>query len=99
MSKDVILRPDALRDIAEAKNWYEERTTGLGEDFLRSVEFCIDSVRQNPEWYAIAHASYRRALVRRFPYAVFYEYTADTITVYAVFHCSQDPEKLGSRLP
>jgi plasmid stabilization system protein ParE len=99
MSRNVILRPGALRDIAQAKHWYEERRTGLGADFVQSVEACIESIRRNPEWYAMAHESYRRALVRRFPYAVFYEYAADTITVYAVFHCSQDPEKLRSRFP
>ena len=40
---------------------------------------------------ATVHENYCRALVRRFPYAVFYEYTGDTITVYCVFHTSRDP--------
>jgi hypothetical protein len=41
---------------------------------------------------------YRRGLVRRFPYAVFYEYTNDAMTVYCVFHTSRDPEKWRQRL-
>ena len=39
------------------------------------------------------------ALVRRFPYAVFYEYAEPTATVYSVFHTSRDPEKWRERLP
>ena len=34
----------------------------------------------------------------RFPFEVFYELTVDTITIYSVFHCSQDPEKWRKRL-
>lgn len=49
--------------------------------------------------YAIAHESYRRALVRRFPYSVFYEFAEDAITIHAVFHSARDPEKWRSRLP
>ena len=42
---------------------------------------------------------YRRGLVRRFPYAVFYEYVEDTVTVYGIFHPSRHPEKWRQRLP
>jgi hypothetical protein len=41
---------------------------------------------------------YRRALGARFPFAVFFELVNEQITVDAVFHCSQDPEKLRRRL-
>jgi len=49
--------------------------------------------------HAKVHQDYRRGLVRRFPYAIFYEYANGTVTVYAVFHTSQDPEKWRRRLP
>jgi hypothetical protein len=34
----------------------------------------------------------------RFPFEIFYELTVDSITIYAVFHCSQDPQKWRKRL-
>lgn len=34
----------------------------------------------------------------RFPFEIFYELTADSITVYSVFHCSQDPQTWRKRL-
>ena len=49
--------------------------------------------------YSVIHESYRRALVRRFPYAIFYEYGDEVVTVYCVFHTSRDPEKWRQRLP
>jgi plasmid stabilization system protein ParE len=47
--------------------------------------------------YPVVFVDLRRALVRRFPYAVFYEVEPERIVVYAVFHCSQDPDKWKAR--
>ena len=72
---------------------------GLGEEFLSCVDACIQAICRLPEMHAMVHKEYRRALVRRFPYAVFYEHVAGTITVYCIFHTSRSPEKLRQRLP
>jgi hypothetical protein len=50
-----------------------------------------------PEMHAKVHDEYRRGLVRRFPYAVFYEYAGDAVTVYCVCHTSRDPAKWRER--
>jgi plasmid stabilization system protein ParE len=41
---------------------------------------------------------YRRGLVRRFPYAVFYEHTEQRVVVYAILHTARDPLRWGERL-
>ncbi len=99
MTERAIILPEAERDMREAYAWYEERRRGLGEEFLRCVDACILAIRRNPEMSAFACQNYRRALVRRFPYAIFYEFQEDTVVIYSVFHCSQDPEKWRRRLP
>ncbi|MBW4667483.1 MAG: type II toxin-antitoxin system RelE/ParE family toxin [Cyanomargarita calcarea GSE-NOS-MK-12-04C] len=65
---------------------------------MRCVDAYILSIRRNPEIYKVVHDSYRRAVLRRFPYVVFYEFVDDIIIVYSVFHCSQDPKKWRNRL-
>jgi plasmid stabilization system protein ParE len=70
----------------------------LGNDFLRCVEACIAGIQRNPLLYRFAVDEFRRALVRRFPFEIFYEATDDTVVIYSVFHCSQDPEKWRKRL-
>jgi plasmid stabilization system protein ParE len=50
------------------------------------------------EMHAVVHETYRRGLVRRFPYAVFYEHVRDAVMVYGVFHTSRDPQKWRERL-
>ncbi len=99
MAAELIVAPEVERDIAQAYDWYEEQRVGLGEDFLSRVDACIQGIVRNPELHKTIHEQYRRGLVRRFPYAVFYEYVAGVVTVYCVFHTSRDPEKWQRRLP
>jgi hypothetical protein len=40
MAAELILAPEGEQDIADAYAWYEERRTGLGEEFLSCVEAC-----------------------------------------------------------
>lgn len=98
MAAKLVIAPEAERDLVQAYAWYEDRRDGLGEEFLGCVDACIQAICRTPEMYPPIHDSYRRGLVRRFPYAVFYDYAADTVTVYCVFHTSRDPDKWRQRL-
>jgi len=84
MAAELVIAPEAELDIAEAYAWYEGSRVGLGEEFLGSIDGCIQSIRRQPDMFSIIHEGYRRALIRRFPYAVFYEHADKAITVYAV---------------
>ena len=99
MPVELVIAPEVEVDIAEAYLWYEGRRAGLGDEFLSSVDACLESIRRRPEMYPVVHESYRRSLIRRFPYAVFYELSEATVTIYAVFHTSRDPDKWRQRLP
>lgn len=99
MAAEFAIAPEVEQDLAEAYAWYESRRFGLGEEFLSSVDACVEAICRTPEMHSIVHENYRRALVRRFPYVVFYEYAAGTVTIYCVFHTSRDPNKWRQRLP
>jgi plasmid stabilization system protein ParE len=99
MAARLLVAPEVEFDLAEAYAWYEKRRAGLGEEFLSSVDACLEKIRRQPEMYALVQETYRRALIRRFPFAIFDEYAEGAITVYSVFHTSRDPEKWRQRLP
>ncbi len=98
MAVEHFVAPEAKSDVSEAYAWYEDQRLGLGEEFLSSVDACIQKICRSPEIYEIVRKTYRRALVRRFPYAVFFEYAGDMVTVFAVFHTARDPGKWRRRL-
>lgn len=98
MTVDLLLLPEAQHDLVEAYNWYEDRRAGLGEEFLSCIEARIEAICRTPELYPKVYEDFRRALVRRFPYEIFYEYSAGRVIVYSIFHASRNPDKWRSRL-
>ncbi|HYV39440.1 MAG TPA: type II toxin-antitoxin system RelE/ParE family toxin [Gemmataceae bacterium] len=98
MAAKLIIAEEAEGDLDEAYAWYERQRPGLGEDFLRCVDACLQSTRRNPKMHPVVFKQYRRALVRRYPYAVFFEYANRAMTVYGVFHTSRDPNHWRTRL-
>ena len=87
----VIVSPEAEADLTQAYQWYDEQVEGLGSEFLLCVEACIQSIARSPKIYQKVHKNIRRALVRRFPYGIFFIKQADHIRVVAVFHAHRDP--------
>jgi plasmid stabilization system protein ParE len=98
MGVELIIVPEAFQDVEKAYGWYEDCRDGLGEEFLSCVDASIQKICRFPEIYPIIYKEYRRALVRRFPYAIFYEYEGGKIIVYSIFHTSKNPEKWKKRL-
>lgn len=68
----LIVRPAAEAEIEEAYRWYEGQRPSLGDEFARAVDACLASIRRQPEFYPEQYKRARRALLRRFPYAIFY---------------------------
>lgn len=97
MKPRVLILPDAERDIADAHKWYEERSPRLGSEFLRAVEVCMAAIERNPQAHPIVHKQVRRALLRRFPYGIFYLVQENTIPVLACFHGRRDPKVVRQR--
>lgn len=81
-------------DLGLAFEWYEEQRHGLGFEFLACVEATIEAILQMPRLYAKQHDNFRRALVRRFPFSIFYTIESKNIVVHAVFDNRQDPCRL-----
>lgn len=87
------LHPAAERELAEAVNWYEERSSGLGGKLYTAIDAVMLRIGRSPELYAVWQQSgrYRRAVISDFPYAIFYRvYEARTV-VPAVAHTSRRP--------
>ena len=78
--------------MAGAYAWYEVQGVGLGEEFLAEVDALFRVIEQFPEMYGFAHGDVRRAIVSRFPYAVFYLVEARQVVVLTVLHSARDPK-------
>jgi plasmid stabilization system protein ParE len=98
MAGEWALTTDARDDVADAYSWYESKRPGLGEEVVAAIESCLDSVILMPSMHEVAWKDYRRALVRRFPYAVYYKFNEQQVVVHAIFHTARKPSKWRKRL-
>lgn len=90
--------PEVATELTDAHDWYESRAGGLGEEFLRMAYAAFEELVEFPEKYEVVYGSYRRALLRRFPYSLYYVIGQDAITVYGAFHTSRDPHVVTEAL-
>jgi len=72
MGLPVVYRRKVGRDLAGGYAWYNGQRDGLGEEFLAAVDAAFDSIERLPDVFARVHGEVRRAILSRFPYAVFY---------------------------
>lgn len=98
MSLPVVFRRAARAEFDEAADWYEQRRSGLGEEFVSAIEEVLIQISATPERYSPIFQEVRRAMARRFPYSVFYRTETDRVVVLAIFHSSRDPSIWQERL-
>ncbi|MBI4027931.1 MAG: type II toxin-antitoxin system RelE/ParE family toxin [Verrucomicrobia bacterium] len=88
----------AEEDLVEGVEFYEAQQSGLGSYFRDSLYSDIDSLRLYAGIHRVAHGSYHRALSKRFPFAIYYNVSDDTVLVHAVLDCRRDPTWIRKRL-
>jgi plasmid stabilization system protein ParE len=97
MSFSVVFRQIAKREFDDAISWYENRREGLGRDFSVAVEQLLGRIALSPNQFACVKGVVRRAVLRRFPYSIYFVVEADRILVLAIFHARRASKHLEDR--
>ncbi len=86
----VVLAPPARAELEAAAQWYEERTPGFGQQFVLCVDDVVQSIGEAPASFPKwdGDQRFRRVVVQRFPYIVFYRERRGTIEV---VHGAREP--------
>ena len=91
MTLPVVFRRRAQSDLAGTFDWYEERRSGLGEELLSAVQSTSKSIGRYPEMFASVRGAVRRAMISKFPFAMFYLVEPKRVVVLRVLHTARDP--------
>lgn len=91
------LGPEVQDDISGAARWYESRETALGTVLIEEIDAAFGRIEANPAQYPISYRGLRRALVRRFPYAIYFKHAQDDILIVAVLHQRRDRQLIDER--
>ena len=100
MRFSVRYKPAAAAEVANAIAWYRQPEVKQAEAFVRDLERTEAHLGAHPELYQGVEDQIRRAVLRRFPYSLFYVIEQDLVVVLACMHQHQKPktreELLGS---
>ena len=84
-------------DVEAAFDWFEGEESGLGFEFLEELRAAYDRILDHPFGYQDLRSGIRRALTRRFPYAIYFSIEGETIVIVAVLSTARDPAEWQRR--
>ncbi len=85
-----ILTP-AREEFLEAAAFYEREAVGLGAEFIDEFDHAVRLIAANPHLGPHFEGTFRRKLLRRFPFQLIYEVTAEEVLLVAVAHLRRRP--------
>jgi plasmid stabilization system protein ParE len=94
----LVLRPEARQELEQAVAWYETQLPDLGHQFRAEVYRTFDNIIARPGLYSKSRGATRKAVLRRFPYLIFYLVEINRIVVVAIFHAKRDSADLTGRV-
>jgi toxin ParE1/3/4 len=90
----ITVRERAERDLAQAWQWYEDQSTGLGDKFISAVGEAVADLRTAADRQRDYYRGFRRVLLRAFPYKVFYRVEQDRVIIFRILHGSREHRRL-----
>ncbi len=90
--------PEAEAELVGAAEFYEARSAGLGERFLREFDATIAEIRASPDLWPVVDGDLRCCAMGRFPFGIYYRTLPDELRILVVKHHSRHPDYWRDRL-
>ena len=97
MKLRISVRPEAQSEIKETALWYESRLRGLGSRFRDELRATLNHISDNPLRFPSIGEGVRRALLHRFPYALYFVIKSDVVIIVAVLSQHRRPGSWQNR--
>jgi hypothetical protein len=90
-----LLSSKAQKEIIVSWKWYEERSKGLGDRFVKEVTETILKIEYDPDRYPIKYKNYRQTSIDTFPFLIIFKINERNklVRIVSVFHTSRHPDK------
>ena len=86
---ELAVEPSAAKDIADADAHYAQ--FDKADAFLFAIDVVFEQLTSMPLMYRAVHGDVRPALLRRFPFSVFFIVEGPRVFVLAIRHQRRDP--------
>lgn len=82
---------DAVKEFCKSAAYFERKSDGLGERFIKEVESAIARIMYDPKSLRDFAHGCKRVNLRRFPYAVIYTVRGEGVHIVAVIGQARRP--------
>jgi toxin ParE1/3/4 len=96
VTRQVVFRPQAEDEVLEVRQWYEAKRPGLGQEFGQQLDILVARIAERPLAFPRVHHETRRAVLQRFPYAIYFRVATEVVVVLAI-HGRQHPSRWRRR--
>ena len=84
--------PAVEAELNEIRRYYEERSPGLGAQFIDEFERQVLTLAATPQRWMVVAGDLRRCLLQRFPYVIYFRCVGgDLLRVTVVRHVRRHP--------
>jgi len=91
MIYQLAIDPEAQTEFDEGYDFYEGEQSGLGEEFGDAVEVVLKRITKMPRLHSLVFGRIRKAVVRKFPYCVYYREEDSIVRVISIFFAKRNP--------
>jgi len=88
----VVILQQALEELNDAVNYYEEKQPALGLKLKEEIETHVNWIIQNPDVPGKRADCYRRVNLKIFPYYIAYTFENKTIWILSISHSYRKPQ-------
>lgn len=88
----------AQQDLVDGYHFYEQQRQGIGQYFLDNLYADIESLATTAGIHPIIFKQYHRLLAKKFPFAIYYKTSNQTVYIYAILDCRRNPTWIRKKL-
>ena len=98
MNYSLRFHPELHNDLIRNLKWYQNKDPSLANAFIELFYSSVQKITVNPLAYVKINEDYRRILMKKFPYTIYFYIENETVIVAGLFHVAQNPEKIIKKL-
>lgn len=89
--------PEVEDDLVDASLWYEDKRTGLGDEFIAEYLTAVRRIVDNPLMFAVGSNRLRLCRLKRFAWIIHFKVGGNQILIVAVMGAERDESAFINR--
>ena len=91
------ISPFSELDLDSSIEWYNLEKQGLGDVFASEISEMFEHIKANYRQFPKEYALMQKAVVKKFPYNVFFVVKEETIFILGIFNTNRNPKIMKKR--